>query len=304
MNDRNRQGRTAPAPEPTRPERRLFAHSRWDVIPVGLAAAHLAAVLGLVFSFERLSWAGFVGLGLLYAISISWSINSIAHNFIHNPYFVSPILNRSFSLMLSLTIGFSQAMYHYVHLWHHAGNSDRPAPDGTTIDYLSIYRHGRNGRAESPWGYVFLSYFRDDLSEILGKIASRRPDDALFGKVELACVAVFYTGLLAYDWRALVCLVPFYYLGHCLSSLNGYYEHFGADPDRPIAWGVSSYGRLYNWTWMNNGYHAEHHYRPKHHWTQMPALHKEIAAAQQAAGVRVIRRAHALGFLDRSLPTR
>jgi len=25
--------------------------------------------------------------------------------------------------------------------------------------------------------------------------------------------------------------------GHCFSYLNGYYRHYGANPDKPIAWG-------------------------------------------------------------------
>ena len=93
-------------------------------------------------------------------------------------------------------------------------------------------------------------------------------------------------------------MVPFYYLGNCLSSLNGYFEHFGGNPDKPIAWGVSSYSPLYNFLWFNNGYHAEHHFRPKMHWTQMKLFHQNIKDQQQAEGVRVITHCHALGFLD------
>ena len=70
------------------------------------------------------------------------------------------------------------------------------------------------------------------------------------------------------------------------------------NPDKPIAWGVSTYGRLYNWVFLYNGYHAEHHYRPKVHWTKMVGLHRQIAAEQAREGVTVIRRAHFLGFLD------
>ena len=80
--------------------------------------------------------------------------------------------------------------------------------------------------------------------------------------------------------------MPFYYFGHSLSSLNGYYEHFKGDPDTPIAWGVSTYNRLYNWTWLYNGYHAEHHYRPKIHWTRMTELrdkHPRRADARRAS---------------------
>jgi fatty acid desaturase len=70
----------------------------------------------------------------------------------------------------------------------------------------------------------------------------------------------------------------------------------------PIAWGVSSYHRLYNLIWFNNGYHAEHHFRPKQHWTEMHALHERIKEEQARAKVRVIKPPHALGFLDPDLP--
>ena len=280
----------------------LFRHSAWDAVPVGLALLHVCGVVLLVAEFRHMSVVEIVLAGLLYSVSISWSINSIAHNFIHNPYFRARGLNRAFSLLLSVTLGFSQTLYRYVHNWHHAGNMDRPDADGNTVDYLSIYRHGKDGLPENPWRYVFLSYFRDDLGEILRRIRSRRPVDARFAVAELAACGLFYVALAVVDWRAVLVMLPFYYLGHSLSSLNGYYEHFGADPDRPIAWGVSSYNRLYNWIWLNNGYHAEHHYRPKQHWTKMAELHREIAGQQKAAGVRVIRYCHALGFLDPDLP--
>ena len=69
--------------------------------------------------------------------------------------------------------------------------------------------------------------------------------------------------------------LPFFYLGHCFSYLNGYYRHYGANPDKPIAWGVSSYGKIYNWLFFYNGYHAEHHFRPKVHWTKMEAFRRQ-----------------------------
>ena len=70
----------------------------------------------------------------------------------------------------------------------------------------------------------------------------------------------------------------------------------------PIAWGVSSYGWLYNLLWFNNGYHAEHHFRPRVHWTRMKQFHSQIKVEQEKAGTRMIAMPHALGFLDSSLP--
>jgi hypothetical protein len=86
--------------------------------------------------------------------------------------------------------------------------------------------------------------------------------------------------------------------------LNGYFLHYGGNPDKPIAWGVSSYDKWYNQLWFNNGYHAEHHFRPKLHWTKMEQFHQEILEQQKKEGVRVIKPPHALGFLDPNLPPR
>jgi fatty acid desaturase len=275
----------------------LLAYSPWDALPVLLGLAHFVGVIALVLAAPHLSWGAFIGFALLYSLSIAWSVNSISHNLIHNPYFSSDLLNHLFSMLLSLTLGFSQVMYHYVHMRHHSGNMDRPDAKGNTIDFISIYKHGRGGRPENVFRYFLLSYFRDDPVAIYKAIKARQPIEARWAIAELVVVALFYIGLAAWDWRAVLILVPFYWLGHSLSAVNGYYEHYKANPDQPIAWGVSSYNKLYNWTWMNNGYHAEHHYRPKVHWTKMEELHRQIADEQKKAGVRVIAWPHVLGFM-------
>ena len=283
--------------KPQQPQHPLFAYSRQDAIPVAAAFAHLAFDVWLIVGFaERPLWLSAL-LGVVYAVSISWNINGISHNFIHTPYFTSPRLNNAFSMLESLAIGFSQTYYRRVHMLHHQGNGDRRAENGTTVDPLSIYRHGRNGQPESVWGYTFLSFFRDDLAALHRDIAARRPEEAARGRRELCVFLAVAAAAFVYDWRAGLFFLPFYYLGNCLSSLNGYYEHLHGNPDAPIAWGVSSYNRLYNWLWFGNGYHAEHHYRPRTHWTQIRALHEKIAAEQRTAGVHTISTCHALGFL-------
>lgn len=276
----------------------LFAYSYWDSLPVLAGVLHAASLVTFCVLFEQLGWGARVLFGVGYAISISWNINSVAHNFIHNPYFKSAVLNRAFSLLESVTLLFSQTFYDAVHKRHHVGNSDRPNAQGETIDWLSIYRYGKEGQAESVWGYTFKSFFRDAPATIYREIHKRNAALARFGVFEIVVVLALVLLVASVHWTCVVFLAPFYYLGHCLSSLNGYYEHWRGNPDLPIAWGVSSYSRWYNWLWFNNGYHAEHHYRPKQHWTQMPALHQQIAAQQQAAGVHVIDWSHGLGFLQ------
>lgn len=283
---------------------KIFAHSKWDAIPVICGIAH-AAYLALLFAiFPYAPWWVLLPLGFAYSVSISWNINGIAHNFIHNPYFTSAAMNRAFSWLLSVTMGFSQQFYDLVHHRHHQGNSDRPGSDGDTVDWLSIYRHGADGEPESPWTYTFFGFFRDDPKLIFREIRRRNPFNAWWGVFEIASwVALVVLGFFL-NWKFMLFYFPCHYLGHCLSYLNGYYLHYGGNPDVPIAWGVSSYHRWYNRLWFNNGYHAEHHFRPRQHWTRMRQLHEQIHEEQRRAGVRVIQPPHALGFLDPNLPER
>jgi fatty acid desaturase len=286
-----------------RSDSRLFKYSEHDAIPVLAALAQFAYLLFLFVAFPRLSWWALIPLGLIWSVSISWNINGISHNFLHNPYFKSGVLNRCFSILESVTIGFSQVFYEQVHKDHHKGNADLPDGQGRTRDPLSIYKFGRDGLPENPWTYVFFSYFRDDAKAIYRSIRRKSAALAAWGILEIALFLSLYVAAGIANWRFLCFFLPFYYFGHCLSYLNGYYLHFGGKPDVPLAWGVSSYHRLYNWLWFNNGYHAEHHYRPRVHWTDMKALHVQLAVEQERAGTRVIIPPHALGFLDPGLRT-
>jgi len=276
----------------------IFAYSPWDAVPALAGVAHLLYLLLLAAIFPVAPWWLLLVMGLIYAISISWNINGISHNFLHNPFFVSEGLNRAFSMVLSLTMFFSQAFYEDVHTRHHIGNGDRLDSEGKTVDPLSIYGHGQNDKPEGVWPYTFLGFFRDDVGLTYRHLKRRYPENARWGIIEIGAVVLFTIALLVWNWEFVVFLLPFYYLGNCLSSLNGYYEHLGSNPDLPVAWGVSSYNRFYNWLWFNNGYHAEHHYRPRHHWTKMQELREQIAGQQQSAGTHVISTCHALGFLD------
>ena len=282
---------------------RLFAHTRWDIIPVAAALLHCTFFFGMFYLFPRTPLWVMLILGFVYSVSISWNINGISHNFIHNRYFRSPLLNRLFSILESITVGFSQIFYECIHMQHHKGNADRPNTEGETIDWISIYKHGDEGHAEHPLKYTFLSFFREDPVTVFKELKRKEPRDAFWGVLELTLFVTTFVILGILNWHYICFLLPFYYLGHSLSYLNGYYRHFGGNPDEPLAWGVSSYDKLYNWTWFYNGYHAEHHFRPKVHWTRMQAFRDQIVDQQRAAGVRVIKPPHALGFLDPDLPS-
>lgn len=284
---------------------RIFAFTRWDVLPFAAGLFHLAYFFTLFFLYPHTPLWIMLILGFLYSLMINANINGVGHNFIHNPFFRSKLLNRLFGVTQSVACCFSQTYYDVVHMQHHKGNSDRKDENGDTIDWLSIYRHGHEDEAENPWSYVFLSFFRDNPAAIKRELRKRGEAEVRWGNIELAAVVLTMIVMAWFNWRYVVFyFLPFFYLGHCFSYLNGYFRHYGADPDKPIAWGVSSYGKIYNWLFFYNGYHAEHHFRPKVHWTKMERFHEQINELQRQEGVRVIEHAHMLGFLDRNLPPR
>jgi fatty acid desaturase len=212
---------------------KLFAFTRWDAIPAAAGLFHTAYFFALFFLFPHTPLWLMVILGFVYSLMINANINGVAHNFIHNPFFRPTLLNRLFGITQSIACCFSQTYYDAVHTQHHKGNSDRPGENGETIDWLSIYRHGHDGEAENPWSYVFLSFFRDDPKAIAQELRKRGKGELMWGNIELASVGVTVLTMLVFNWRYVVFfLLPFFYLGHCFSYLNGYFRHYGADPDK------------------------------------------------------------------------
>lgn len=291
----------------SKPAGGLFRYTAWDAIPALLAYLHLALLLAFFFAWPEMSWPARIAGAVVYALAIGWNLDSVSHNFIHNPFFRSPALNRITDFVLTFSLGTPQTMYRFVHMRHHAGNSDRPGEDGRTVDPISIYRYGADGHAEPMLSYVLLQFWRDDGPfEVAGQIRARRPCEARQALQEFWAMLALYGAMAIMHWQFVALLAPFYYLGQCLSMLIAYYEHLGADPLHRPAMGVSTYGRLYNILFLNNGYHAEHHHQPKQHWTRMRALRDDTRRQGLAARVRVLRIAHPLGFLDptsRTVPT-
>jgi fatty acid desaturase len=159
---------------------KIFAHTRWDIIPVTAGVLHCAYFFGMFYLFARVPLWIMLILGFIYSVSISWNINGISHNFIHNPYFRSPLLNRLFGIMESITVGFGQVFYECIHMQHHKGNADRPDEYGDTIDWISIYKHGHDGEAEHPLKYTFVSFFREDPKTVFKELKRKNPREAFW----------------------------------------------------------------------------------------------------------------------------
>jgi hypothetical protein len=191
---------------------RVLRYSPWDALFVALSGVH-AAVLLSVPSIP------------VIAIGLWWNANTIAHNFIHLPFFTTPAFNRAYAGFLTAVLGFPMSVWRQRHLLHHAG-SDR----------------------------------------------SLRVTREVWTETGLVLAVWTTVGVLA-PWFFLTTYLPGWLLGLGLCHLQGHFEHARGT--------TSHYGRLYNLVFFNDGYHVEHHARPREHWTrlrELPRLGRESAS--------------------------
>jgi fatty acid desaturase len=277
----------------------LFRYTAYDVFPALCGLANFALVVG-TFAFYPLlpGWA----LAASFCAAIfcyCWNVQSISHNFIHNPFFKNDWLNRVFSLIESIAIGVPQTIYFHYHLNHHFGDNDAPGPDGTTKDWGSTYRHGTNGKSEAFWSYCLIGFFRFELGPCFRMIYRNGRRHLILVAVETLVLAAFWLAMLLVNWRYFVFFyLTSYYLGWVLVYAHTYMLHYGARPGNYYANSVSSYHPLYNHVFFYNGYHQEHHWDPKAHWTRMRDVKQEILPHLIANGTKIWRGPHITGFLE------
>jgi fatty acid desaturase len=285
--------------------RPLFRYTAYDAFPAACGIAIVALMIWTFVAFESLSWWVLAPAFFALAWSYTWNMNCISHNFIHNPFFTNIWLNRAYSVLETLAIGVPHVFYHHYHMNHHFGDSDAKGPDGSTRDWSSIYRYGKGNQPEGFWSYCFLSFFRAEVRAVVEMTARhgwKRMAEAAF---ETAVLAAFWITMAVVSWRYFVFFyLPCYYLGWVLTYAESYLEHYGCKPGDPFANSVSTYNRLYNVLWFNNGYHQEHHWSPKWHWTRMYELHEQLRPQLQRHQTRTLRGPHITALIEDAVTRR
>jgi fatty acid desaturase len=277
----------------------FFRYSAYDAIPALSVVGIVALIFWTFLAYPTLPWLVLVPAFLAVACSYLWNLQCLSHNFIHNPFFRWRWLNRAFSVLETFAIGVPHVFYHHYHLNHHAGDNDRKGPNGTTRDWSSIYRHSKNDDPEPFWRYVIVGFWRVEAGPLLRVVWRHGWAEICQAAFECVVLAAFWAVMAWVDWRYFVFFyLPSYYLGWMLSYAEGYLEHYGAEPSNPYANSVSSYHWLYNVLWFNNGYHQEHHWDPKMHWTRMHGLHHQIKDQLARNGTRTLKGPHLTALLE------
>jgi fatty acid desaturase len=305
---------------------RIWKHTPYDALLLAFSVAHFGATLWLAASWEQASTLERIGDFTLLVFMIVYNIIVVSHLFTHVPWFESATLNGLVSMLNSVSIGQSVQAYQFTHVRnHHRYNNDAKDADGTTRDSSSTYRDGKGSEHTPLFRYVFrgaLSSLTDLGRELLFAsrlwrvgaretkllaLAARAPERRAreLRQVQLDrmahCLALMLFTLISWHW-ILAGYLPALYLALALVNVQNYYRHYGARPGDRMADSVSYYGRLYNLLTFNDGYHQEHHLRPKSHWSQMPAVREKYREKLDRSSRIVSPVPAILGFLHRCRP--
>jgi hypothetical protein len=90
-------------------------------LPHAASADALMVALAVAHGFALIVWPSTA----LVALGVWWTSNTIAHNFIHRPFFRAQAANGAFALYLSVLLGIPQSLWRQRHLAHHAGRRPR-----------------------------------------------------------------------------------------------------------------------------------------------------------------------------------
>ena len=114
--------------------RPLFRHCTRDAWLLGAWATQVLSLGLVLWAANSLAeagplslWANF-GAALVFGVSSVWCSNTVSHIHLHTPLFRSARLNRTLTLLLTLSLGIPQSLWRARHRWHHAGEPPARKP--------------------------------------------------------------------------------------------------------------------------------------------------------------------------------
>jgi fatty acid desaturase len=240
--------------------------------------------LGFVVSF-------FVGAFVLWTMELPWWATApiyawillmacvgavINHNALHSPVFKRKWMNRALHVLLTFIYGMPVTLFVPVHNLSHHKHAQSSKDVMRSMKLRSKWNLLNVLRAPS---LMAVDTIKDDLRYF--RVQKRKGATIYrYMRLEFVLLLVYGVTLLALDFRTFLWLVfiPWQVSQGFIVGIN-FVQHDGCDPDQ------SGYnhsrnltGRVFNWFFLNNGFHTIHHRRPGLHWSKAREAHDEEVA--------------------------
>ncbi len=230
--------------------------------------------------FARPDWVPYLS-GLSFYFALACGV--IAHNHNHCPTFRDKRANHLFGTWISLWYGYPTFAWIPTHNLNHHRFVNREGD--ATITWRFTNSH--NVLVAATYFFVSSYYQSGPINEYIKTARQKNPE--LFARI-ISQYVVWAGGYLALFGLA-VYLHGFgtglYVFGFAIGlpalfslwtiMLFNYDQHAHADPFSEHDHSRSFTSPVLNFLLFNNGYHSAHHERPGAHWTELPALHRELA---------------------------
>lgn len=233
------------------------------------------AYMGVTTVLLVLNWLSPTVNGWLLAGSLvmAVSVSVIAHNHNHVRMWRSKTLNVLTDYWLTIFYGFPVFAWIPTHNKNHHKLNNRPG------DYTATWRWTERNHLGMLLAYPAMSGYHQQkpIRAYLG--ASWHQNRARFWLClsQVLVLAAFVVGALVLDWKkALLYVVLPQQVATFSVLVFNYLQHVHADEES--AWNHSRNftGPVLNAFLFNNGFHTVHHWRAAVHWSETPALHREV----------------------------
>lgn len=212
-------------------------------------------ILSLYFVKTNMMYAG-VSI-ILAALFMSFSLHITYHHHVHHKPKAKG-LNYGLDYIISMLLGMPFHFYKLQHLNHHKHNNE-------IGDMTSTYQKSGNEVKAKPFFSYVLFWFLN--TGDFNAYKEQAIIDGYFTKKDNSKMAieggfnlVVISSLFIMDWRYGILFGVMFYLGWSMIALHNYGQHL---PTKQHQVAYSYYGKLYNFFFMNNGLHYEHHLYPQ-----------------------------------------
>jgi fatty acid desaturase len=246
---------------------------RYRIDIIAIITVLLAVALqigGVVFS---LPW-----YFLPIVIILVRQVSIIQHNNAHLGIFYSRFLSQLTGRLCSFSNGVIAEFYELHHVRNHHPNNQKF--EGKRLDWSSLYAFKGTSFPDKPvgMGYYVLTFPFIALSNCVVGMAQSRGTQ-LFRRflISLALTAPVVSWLI---WISpfnffLFFIIPWTLIAFGL-GYNNYSTHAGCRYEHRYDVAVDDLAFPFRFLGYNQGYHLEHHLKPKLHWSLLPNLHELI----------------------------
>ncbi len=229
----------------------------------------------LIFLWNSWSTLPLVVFIVLYAFLLLFAVTAsvITHNHQHLSIWENKWMNVLTDNWLTIFYGFP------IFGWIPTHNINHHKYINTEPDYTKTYRYSEKNNLLTLLTYPSISGFfqQKAIKEYLKSLKTKDRERYYLSWLQILVLVTWILAALAINWKnALVFIIIPQQVSMFAVLIFNYVQHVHADEEDDYNHSRNFLSPIMNFFWLNNGYHTAHHIKTYKHWSELPAVHREI----------------------------